>query len=270
MRILNYQAFISALASVAFLATGAVANDGIPEWYFTNNNGFAAAQAASPAWHMASGSCMPSAAEDGQGHQTNGVDPDNCNIGKLSHGCPVQPQWRGPKTYYNNRPGEPFFDIPTYYKTQKCGDNTWRVIYYVYFKKDTGHKSDWEGAVVLFKNYNGQWYRDSAILEQDGRHPKLTWGDINDTFQGTNDQGNYGQKYLNHPKFYFGKWHHSVHDDWHTGTFKNSCPPDSTNDFRNDDYWFWSQYNLRHTSVLNPNWKWGRATSPANIDLCRY
>ncbi|UNI24940.1 hypothetical protein JDV02_010655 [Purpureocillium takamizusanense] len=247
-----------------------LANNAIPGSAFTNNNGLAAAEAAAPMWYMASGTCMPSAAEDGQGHQTNGVDPDNCNIGKLGHGCPPQPQWQGANTFYGNVAGEPFGTIPTYWKVARCGGN-WKIIYYVYFKKDTGHKSDWEGIVVTFRSNGGdQWIRDSVTMEQDGHHKTIGWGDINDTFDSTNDWQNFQQKNRDHGKFYFGKWHHSVHQDWHTNTFKNTCPPTSNDDFRNADYQFWARNNLRPVSVLNPGWKWGKATSPANIDICSY
>ncbi|KAI1091410.1 hypothetical protein F5B19DRAFT_503244 [Rostrohypoxylon terebratum] len=131
------------LLSSALLLTAksVLANNAIPDSAFWQNNGIAAAQAAAPAWFMASGTCMPSAAEDGQGHQTSGVDTDNCNINKLSNGCPPQPAWQGTNTFYGNIAGEPFSNIPTYYNVVKCG-NQWKIIYYVYFKKDTGHKSD--------------------------------------------------------------------------------------------------------------------------------
>ncbi|KAI1091411.1 hypothetical protein F5B19DRAFT_458936 [Rostrohypoxylon terebratum] len=69
---------------------------------------------------------------------------------------------------------------------------------------------------------------------------------------------------------YFGKWHHSAHTDWHTTTFKNTCPPTSGDDFRNADYQFKAVDNLRHVSVLNPSWNWGKASSPANIDACNF
>ena len=67
---------------------------------------------------MASGSCMASAAEDGQGHQTNGVKVSaSCGVNQSQKkGCPPQPQWQGPNTGYYNIPGEPFANIPTYYQ----------------------------------------------------------------------------------------------------------------------------------------------------------
>lgn len=175
-----YTAAVAVLASTQTV----LANNPIQESDFTNNNGLAAAQAAAPMWYMASGTCMPSAAEDGKGKQTDGVDPDNCNIDKLSHGCPEQPQYQGDNTFYGNVAGEPFTTIPTYWASKKCGD-TWKIIYYVYFKKDTGHKSDWEGIVINFTNGPNGWTRDSVKFEQDGKHPQTNWGDINDTFDGS-------------------------------------------------------------------------------------
>lgn len=87
---------------------------------------------------MASGSCMASAAEDGQGHQTNGVKVPVvlCAIGEnQSGGCPPQPQWQGPQTGYYNIPGEPFGNVPTYYQIGYCeNDQSWRIYYGVYFK----------------------------------------------------------------------------------------------------------------------------------------
>lgn len=80
----------------------------------------------------------------------------------------------------------------------------------------------------------------------------------------------FSQKNLDHGKFYFGKFHHSVHQDWYTSAFKNTCPPTSGDDYRNSDYQFWSYNNLRPTSVLNPSWDWGQASSPATADICSY
>jgi hypothetical protein len=79
-------------------------------------------------WHMASGSCLPSAAEDGQGHQTSGVDASllDCIItSNLAKGCPGDSTYRGANVWYHNVPGEPFADIPTYFAAKKCADNDW-------------------------------------------------------------------------------------------------------------------------------------------------
>ncbi|KAE9363940.1 hypothetical protein N431DRAFT_489764 [Stipitochalara longipes BDJ] len=239
---------------------------------FENNYGYNAALIAAPLWHMASGTCMPSAAEDGQGHQTNGVDTDNCNINKLGHNCPPQPAWSGPNTGYYNIPGEPFANIPTYFKTQYCSNlNQWRVLYYVYFKKDTGHKSDWEGAVVVYEQSGESWVGTSIFMEQDGSHPSIPWGSIPNTFDGTDDWEQDGNTNRGRPKLYFGKWHHSVHQNMYTAAFKNTCPPTSDTDFRNNDYQFWSYWNLRSAEEYLPtSWDWGKANSPSTIDLCNY
>ena len=104
------------------LAQTALANNPIPSSSFTDSNGLSAAMAAAPMWYMASGTCMPSAAEDGNGKQTDGSDADNCNIGKLASGCPQQPPYTGTNTFYGDVPGEPFGTIPTYWKAARCGD----------------------------------------------------------------------------------------------------------------------------------------------------
>ncbi|EFY84748.1 hypothetical protein MAC_09192 [Metarhizium acridum CQMa 102] len=189
-----------------------MANNGLPGNAFTNNNGLAAAKAAAPMWCMPSGTCMPPAAEDGQGHQTNGVDADNCNIGK----------------------------------------------------KDTGHKSDWEGIVVSFSdNGDNNWVRDTVKMEQDGNHKQINWGGINDTFDGLGDWQISSRK--------TATMESSTLESFTTlFTKTDACPPNSENDFRNGDYQFWAKNNLRHVSVLNPSWNWGKASSPVDIDLCTY
>lgn len=116
---------------------------------------------------------MPSAAEN-NGQQTNGAVADNCNIGSLAAGCPPQPQFKGINTFYGGIPGEPSAIIPTYFRIQKCyGDSSgsnqsWRIVYYVYFKKDTGHETNWEDIVMRFTEVGktDTWFRDSVIMEQ--------------------------------------------------------------------------------------------------------
>ncbi|KAL6694412.1 hypothetical protein J3F84DRAFT_43638 [Trichoderma pleuroticola] len=270
--------FAKTVPLLLLAAKTALGNTPIAVSDFTENGGLAAAMAAAPMWYMASGTCMPSAAEDGQGNQTNGVDADNCNINALAHGCPQQPPWQGANTFYGNVEGEPFSTIPTYWASTFCNgdssgsDPSYRIIYYVYFKKDTGHKSDWEGIVVRFTSPDGgnTYVRESVIMEQDGNHVHISWSDVNDTFQGDDDWQAFAQKNLDHGKFYFGKFHHSVHQDWYTAAFKNTCPPLSADDYRNSDYQFWAANNLRPVSVLNPNWAWGKADSPANQNICSY
>lgn len=169
---------ITFASALVLFAQQVAANDAIPGIHFANFLGTLAAQEAAPMWHMPSGTCMPSAAENNNGQQTNGVVADNCNIGSLAAGCPPQPPSKGINTFYGGIPGEPFPIIPTYYRVQKCnGDSSgsnqsWRIVYYVYFKKDTGHMSDWEGIVMRFTEVGktDTWVRDSVIMEQGMLH----------------------------------------------------------------------------------------------------
>lgn len=79
-------------------------------------------------WHFASGSYLPSAAEDGQGHQTNGIDVPVilCGINaKQDEGCPGDSTFQGFNTFYHGASGEPFDVVPTYFASKKCGDGSW-------------------------------------------------------------------------------------------------------------------------------------------------
>lgn len=171
---------------LALLPALATANTPIPTTDFTADNGLAAALAAAPMWYFPSGTCMPAAAEDGKGNQSKGWGADHCNIFKLNHGCREQPDYQGRGTFYGNIKGEPWANIPTYWHSKKCDkDNTWKIIYYVYFPKDTGHRHDWEGIVLSFKdNGNDTWIRDAAKMEQDGKHKEIKWEHLGDTFDG--------------------------------------------------------------------------------------
>jgi hypothetical protein len=135
--------------------SGVLANNAIPEHYFTDNNGDLAADAGSPyalipanlqysrrsydltnlhrMWHFASGSCLSSAAEDGQGHQTDGIDVPVvlCGINqKQDEGCPGDSTWQDFNTFYHGAAGEPWDVVPTYYASRKCGDGSW-VSYHI-------------------------------------------------------------------------------------------------------------------------------------------
>ena len=218
---------------------------------------------------MASGSCLPSAAEDGQGHQTDGVNPGaDCLVGTyLGKGCPGDSTYRGANVWYHDVAGEPFSDIPTYFRTQKCNDGNWRIYYGVYFKKDVGHKSDWEWAVMKWTpDGSGNWGRNGVVLQVD-----KTWGGghydgIPNTFDSESDQFQDGNKNRDHPKLYFGKHHHAVHWD-KSNNWKSSCPP-ATDDFRADDFQFWAHYDLRHIEYVDLNWTYGQPTNPHAVDLC--
>jgi hypothetical protein len=80
-------------------------------------------------WHFASGSCFPSAAEDGDGHQTDGVNvplTDLCGINqKLDEGCPGDSTFQDFNTFYHGAPGEPWDVVPTYFATRKCDDGSY-------------------------------------------------------------------------------------------------------------------------------------------------
>jgi hypothetical protein len=115
--------------------------------------------------------------------------PLRCGICLLARVCHQQQKtakatrqtaltWEGANTFYGNVSGEPFFTIPTYWASTFCNgdssgsDASYRIIYYVYFKKDTGHKSDWEGIVVRFTSPDGgnTYTRESVIMEQGWSH----------------------------------------------------------------------------------------------------
>ncbi|KAF2856211.1 hypothetical protein T440DRAFT_503864 [Plenodomus tracheiphilus IPT5] len=251
-------------------ATTVHANNGVPDNDFRDYNGIRAAVAGAPMWHFASGSCLPSAAEDGQGHQTNGVNPGaDCAVGAyLGNGCPGDSTWRGSSNvWYHDPPGEPFGNIPTYFKVQQCGDGNWRIYYGVYFKKDVGHKSDWEWAVMKWvRGGDNKWYRQGVVLQVDNTWGGGYYGGIPNTFDNSNDQFQDGNRNRDHPKLYFGKHHHAVHWDMYGGN-KNTCGAGS-DDFRANDFQFWSSSNLRDIGWINPSWNYGAATNPHNVDLC--
>jgi hypothetical protein len=139
-------------------------------------------------WNLPSGTCMPSAAEDGSGQQTHGVSKGGTSVEGLADGCPIQPQWYGPRTPYKDIAGEPFSDIPTYFKVAKCEhDQSWRILYSVYFKSDATHMSDWEGAMVIWRSADGGnwWTRDSIRIDQHGKRHELAWSEIPNTFNGS-------------------------------------------------------------------------------------
>lgn len=138
---------------------------------------------------MPMGTCMPSAAEDGAGHQTHGATVYSPRLitNTLDDGCPVPPQWYGARTEYRDVDGEPFEDIPTYFKVAKCEhDQSWRVLYSVYFKADATHKSDWEGAMVIWRSSDGGnwWTRDSIRMARHQKQTEVAWEDLPNTYDG--------------------------------------------------------------------------------------
>jgi hypothetical protein len=152
-------------------------------------------------WMLPGGTCFPSAAS-WDGVQNPGNAPDNCNILELNHNCPEQPGQDGS----NNQVEAHTF--PTYYVVRNCPDDTWRVAYDVYFTKvcfakrkvskrenlrfltvlsfqDTGHRNDWEWAVVIWRRWNegdsSKFVRWGVKLEQDGDHAWVEWDKIPNT-----------------------------------------------------------------------------------------
>jgi hypothetical protein len=142
-----------------------------------------------------------------------------------------------------------------------------RIYYGVYFKKDTYHKSDWEYAVMKWVpngQQNGMWIRDSISLEMDGKRGGGRWRDIASTFDSSADQFQDGNRDRDHPALYFSKHTHSVHWD-KSNDFKSTCPPRAdiySNDYRSDDFQFWSHSHLRHIDFVVPSWDYGKATNP--------
>jgi hypothetical protein len=142
-----------------------------------------------------------------------------------------------------------------------------RIYYGVYFKKDVSHKSDWEYAIMQWKpNGNGGWVRDAVSLEVDGKRGGGWYGGIPNTFDNSGDQFQDGNRDRDHPKFYFGKHHHAVHWDTYGGN-KNTCSA-GTDDFRANDFQFWSKSHLRHIDFIGSNWDYGKATNPHHTDVC--
>ncbi|CEJ90070.1 hypothetical protein VHEMI05878 [[Torrubiella] hemipterigena] len=215
---------------------------------------------AAPQWNLPTGTCLPSEAKV-NGAQNPGNAQDNCNIHKLNHNCPSQPNWTGADT--------PLWSFPTYYDHKRCSTTEFRTAYNVYFTKDTGHRHDIEWVIVVWgSNDNGQtFYRNRMIFEQDGHHPSKQWGDIQNTFDNQSDQLKLGQKYQNHARVFVSKWHHSMHDDRYT-QFKNTCPPNSVSDFRTNDYYFWSNQNLQHIDTIPADWNYSPAAWVRGQGIC--
>jgi hypothetical protein len=199
---------------------------------------------------------MPSFGDNGQGGMNPGNAPDLCNLYKLNHNCPSPQPMNGPNT------APPAF--PTYYVVRQCPDNSWRILYDVYFTKDTGHRHDWEWAVVKYVDDgtgSDNWVRDGVWMERDGDHPYTNWGDLDSTYFDDSDIDQNGQKNKDHPKLYFGKWHHPVFDTQQTQWFPITCPPTSEDDYRSDDYRYESWSWLSPGSAIDLSWDYGSADS---------
>ena len=189
-----------------------------------------------------------------------GLNPDNCNELKVNENCPKQPDQKGANTEAT--------DFPTYWYLRYCdADKSWRAVYDVYFPKDTGHKHDWEFAVVKWVDdgsNSDKWVRDGVWYEQDGRKPYQKWADLPNTYMDDSDIDQDGSKNKDHPKLFFAKWHHSVHGNA-GGAFANTCPatkPNSDQDYRSNDYRYEATKNLAPSSDIPISWNYGTANSP--------
>ncbi|KAJ2980756.1 hypothetical protein NQ176_g2442 [Zarea fungicola] len=251
----------SKLFLLAALSSSVVANNNLDVSVFLNSPDVIAS-GSSPQWNFPSGTCMPSPAIV-NGKQDGGNAPDNCNILKLNHNCPGEPKSSGANT--------PLWSFPTYWDLQRCSQTEFRVSYNVYFTKDTGHRHDIEWIVVVWSsNDNGQtFYRNRVLFEQDGNKPSIQWGDLQNTFDSSDDQLSLGGKYKNHLRVFSGKFHHSMHHDRYT-QFKSTCPPNSVSDYRTDDFYYWSNDNLVSVNTIPADWSYKPAAWARGNDICKY
>ncbi|KAI8821144.1 uncharacterized protein EV422DRAFT_595518 [Fimicolochytrium jonesii] len=246
-----------ASAAALLLSSSAAANP-VFSYDFLATNPFDAASALAPIWHFDEKTCAPTdAVVNGQPNPGNAAD--YCNVFKVDHNCTPQPPWKGDNTL-----GARF---PTYWLSQYCEkDQSFRILYDVYFSKDTGHRHDWEWTIIkLTRNSpDNTWTAAGAWMEQDGKHPWYNWSSIS-----TNNLG--------HPLLYFGKWHHPVFPDQQTRFFANTCPPNSKSDYRSSDYMWPAADHLVPANVIDPKWSYGNAdsTPPAfypngKYDICNF
>lgn len=246
-------------ATASVILPYVAANDRIPGSMFTSDP-HGVAMAAVPMWHFGRPRgmkpCYPEDAVQADGSQTNGNDPQyQTNIGK---GCADTGDWHG-----QNSQGKPF---PTYYTVSRCSDS-WRVTYYLYFKHDSGHKSDWEWvSVVWWQDGNSdQWYRGALLQSYHKGQKAEGWGNIQNTISGDADKMDQGAKDRNHPKVYVGAYHHAMFTTRYTANDNAGSTPGE--EFRSNDWFFlpWDT-TVQNDSRLNPSWNWGAAwSSPGNM-----
>ncbi|KAF3082182.1 hypothetical protein TWF569_006395 [Orbilia oligospora] len=218
-----------------------------------------------PLWLLPQGTCIPDSAVDKDGVQNNGTDTDLCRLyGSLDTGCPDQAPFDGPYTKSTA--------FPTYYHFRYCPNvNQIRILYDMYYPKDTGHRHDWEWAVVTFKQNittDWRWHREQLILQNEGTNSVFPWADIPEAYsEGDNFRNNAGPN-GDHPKLYVGKFHHSVHTDPYTSIFSkykcafNAAPVYGNWDYRDSDYYFPAQEWLVNGDSIRKDWTWGTSDSP--------
>ncbi|KAI5804765.1 hypothetical protein DFH27DRAFT_590732 [Peziza echinospora] len=250
------------LILIAALTSIVSANSLIDTSAFESNNGQPAALAAAPVLHFGRPHgykpCYPSPAVSADGSQTNGTPADGGIWGKLNPGCGDPGDWRG-----QNTAGNPF---PVYYTVEKCGSGEYRVAYSVYFSHDSGHMSDWENVVVVWRDRGGgKWGRERVMLGQHGKWETLKWADIQNTVDGQSDINTQGARDRDHPKVYIGAFRHAIFHTRKT-TFDTMATADK-DEFRSNDWMFLpTQQWLQLGNVVKPEWTWGKAdTNPATL-----
>ncbi|KAI6226691.1 hypothetical protein M3Y95_00647400 [Aphelenchoides besseyi] len=247
--------FLLTVLVMSTFVVGLVANQPLSEdWFGGDGKGAAAASAPMFFFGKPRGNkpCYPEAAEH-NGQQTNGVNQDNGVHANLNKGC-ADPG--------NNRKGNPF---PVYYSTNKCDNNHYRIVYSIYFKKDSGHKSDWEWVAVEWERQgqSNNFVRKSIFLSQHSSNQRIDWNKIQNTADDINDWESLGQKDKNHAKVYVGAFYHAIWQDRKT-SFDSVINTNS--EFRSRDYYFTPEYNdLRPANVVPKNWDWGKATSSPQV-----
>ena len=106
--------------------------------------------------------------------------------------------------------GAPF---PVYVDGIYCSDDeSWRIVYNLYYQKDYNHRHDWERAIVVFKkDASGQdwWNRSNLILGQHKGYNNLPWSSAtahDDPYASSGSRGKEGA----HPRVFPGMYHHAV------------------------------------------------------------
>ncbi|KAI9786311.1 MAG: hypothetical protein M1816_008052 [Peltula sp. TS41687] len=241
----------------------------IPGSYFTENGGLKAAVEGAPVWLFGRSwnrtylqePCYPESAVTPDGKPNPGTDiPLTADPGD---DC-TDP---GP---YNGRfsPGIPF---PNYITAFYCGfENTWRVKYDIYYVHDGdlgpggGHKHDWEGAMVVWKEDPGDadmWHRDRLVLSQHSGHASRGWGEIQ-SVDGVGDVKDDNGKYRKHPKVYAGFFKHANFFDKKTSMNVYFPGAGDSAEFRSNDWYYLpEEKDLVNGEVIPREWKFGDADS---------
>ncbi|KAI1407146.1 hypothetical protein F5Y13DRAFT_183622 [Hypoxylon sp. FL1857] len=258
--------FASVFGASAALIGSALGNTAIPGSWFQDDDGFGkghkAAMAGVPMFHFGRPHgykpCYP---ESGQvnGQQTDGNDSDLGVWANLNKGCADPGPWLNPKKG-GPLQGNPF---PVYYTINQCGEHEFRVTYSIYFKHDSGHKSDWEGVTMVWQgDNNNNWTRRQLWVGQHGGWDKINWGDVQNTFNDKTDQSTDAGKDKDHAKVFVGAFYHAIFHTRKT-SIDTADPIDKQAEFRSNDWFIWPWDSLvQPGSLIKYEWAWGQADSP--------